>query len=259
MKQKLKNLSGQKLHTSKRLRRIPASKKENPQSLFWIAGIIFGMAVVAEAQSNEEGSEINPNALDDLPGQNNTNLSQQQQFNLGPNTRILLAELANEPISDAPKTAVQLNKFFKNWFAENKIQKPRVQDSEGAVNSQKAYEDAITIAVEKAAIKYSNGGLGSGSGLVMSDTNEIYSSMAFDSQKMLIKDIPLQFSNDGRGGSDITAELKKIDYKTIASVKDDSSWGGNLAYLPGGGLAGGGGGGGGGAASGPSAVVANSG
>ena len=260
MNQKLKNPSGQKLHSSKRLRRIPASKKEIPQSLFWIAGIIFGMAVVAEAQSNEESLEINPNALGDLSGQGDEKLNQQQQFNLGTNTRILLAEIVNEPISDAPKTTAQLKNFFKNWFAENKVQQPKANDIEGAANYQKAYQDAITIAVEKAAIKYANGDLGSGSGQVMSDTNEIYSSMAFDSQKMLVKDIPLQFSNEGRGGSDITAELKNIDYKTIASVKDDASWGSNLAYLPGGGLAGGGGGGGGGgAASPPSTVVASGG
>ena len=95
MKQKLKNPSGQKLHSSKRLRRIPASKKEIPQSLFWIAGIIFGMAVVAEAQSNEESSEINPNVPSDLSGQGDERLNHQQQFNLGTNTRILLAEIVN--------------------------------------------------------------------------------------------------------------------------------------------------------------------
>jgi len=245
---KLKTPSGLKLHSPKSVRRSLTPKKEIPQSLFWIAGIVFGMAVAAVAQSNEASLEKNLDIPHDPLGQGDDKANQPQQFNLGPKTRILLAEIANEPISDAPKTAENLNKFFKNWFAENKTPQPKGKNSPGDMGSQKEYQDAITIAVEKAAIKYANGGLGSGSGLVMSDTSELYSSMAFDNQKMLIKDIPLQFSNEGKGGADITAELRKIDFKTIAGVKDDASWGSNLAYLPGGGLAGGGGGGGGGGA-----------
>ena len=116
MNKKLKNLSGQKLHSSKRLRRIPAPKKEIPQSIFWMAGIVFGMAVVAEAQSKEEWEEKNSDAFGDASILNDIKINHEQQFNLGPNTRVLLAELANEPISDAPTTTLQLNNFFKNWF-----------------------------------------------------------------------------------------------------------------------------------------------
>ena len=135
------------LHSPKRRHPTPSPKKEIPQSLFWIAGIVFGMAVAAEAQSNEEALEKNPDTLKDLLGQGDPKTIPQRQFNLGPKTQILLAEIASEPISDAPKTTAGLKNFFKNWFAENKTPQPKAHEAEGGTSSQKAYQDAITIAV----------------------------------------------------------------------------------------------------------------
>jgi len=257
----------------------------DPQTLQWIAGVVFGIAIVAEAQARSNDNPANnqgdPAASDSkvgLPpnlelaeaeltqedgvGKDPTGLIGTQsldgwQFNLGPSIRALLAEIGTQPISDATSSLENLKYFFKYYFAENKIPQHNARDIEAGANPKSTYQDAISIAVENAAIEFARGGFGSSADLRITDVNELYPNIFSDSSKMLIKDIPLQFSNEGSNGSDITAELRKIDYASLAGVKDDESWGNRLAYLPGVGVGGAGGGGGGG--SGSSVAVASGG
>jgi len=238
MNKRVKAPGSQQLLRKKRLQRKTSEKKEHllfktssvsgreklanflaqaldPHTLNWIAGVVFGIAIVAEAQArSSEGDDSamgEPMATDDagvrlIPNseailgaefseadgykKNSIGLADTLphdgwEFNLGPSIRTLLAEIATQPISDAPSSLENLKHFFKYWFAENKIPQHSARDLEAGASPQSTYQDAISIAVEKAAIEFSRGGLGSSLDLGIADPNELYPNLFSDSSKML--------------------------------------------------------------------------
>ena len=236
----------------------------------WIAGVVFGLALDAEraqaaAQATEElklSAEDNADqALSETQDGDSSVASNEdapvaaqgqhehdaRPIHLSPRAQMLLAQVATAPVTDAFDTLSQLKHFFADWFAQHPIPKVGSQDLAAGTDPVMTRDQAITQAIERAAIEFNTAPGSALTTTTFTELREMYPQQTGGgSQGTQFADLtlPLEFANEA-SGADLTRFAENAP--NLGELGDGSGAGGfDPAYLSGllGGLAGLGGGGG---------------
>ena len=234
----------------------------------WVAAMVFGLALDAEraqaaqaAQAENEanladaqyaGEEAEPSGLANADQENLSSdgqlargdeLDDPRTIHLSPRSEMLLAQIATAPLNDSLDSLSQLKQFFAGWFSKHPAPKVTNADIAAGVDPVLTRDQAITQAIERAAIEFNSEPGSTGITTTTTELREMYPQQAGGGAQLVDINLPLQFANEA-SGADVTRFAENAP--NLGEMGNGSEGGFDPMYLTGllGGLAGVGGGGG---------------